>query len=292
MVGYSSSTWYEKPVKKVGKRGRKPLYTDEEALLEIKKEIGNSRFNGEGYIKVTHRMAKRSIYIGKERVNRLMRDNNLLSPTRIMKSCEKDEHKGVIITESPDLMWATDGKKFFIDGIGWHWFFGVLDHFNDELITWHIAHKGTRFAAMEPIRSSVRKRFGSVRKDICKGMQLQLRSDHGSQYDSADFMKEMNFMGLSMSKSFVRSPECNGCIERFHRTLEEQVFSVNNFTSFEEAYTKIDEFINDYNNDWIIHRLNYLSPIEYRLKYADSQRKTNDFDHRIIGNQRISLSSF
>jgi hypothetical protein len=41
-------------------------------------------------------------------------------------------------------MWATDGKKFFIDGIGWHWFFGVIDHFNDEIILWHIVKKGNR----------------------------------------------------------------------------------------------------------------------------------------------------
>jgi len=40
-------------------------------------------------------------------------------------------------------MWATDCKKFFIDGIGWHWFFGVIDHFNDEIILWHIVKKGT-----------------------------------------------------------------------------------------------------------------------------------------------------
>ena len=82
-----------------------------------------------------------------------------------------------------------------------------------------------------------------------------MRSDHGSKYDSADFMKEMNFIGLSMSKRFVRSPECNVCIERFHRTLEEQVFSVNNFTSFEKAYTKKDKLINDNNNDWISYCL-------------------------------------
>ncbi|RNC66056.1 hypothetical protein [Proteiniphilum sp. X52] len=69
----------------------------------------------------------------------------------------------------------------------------------------------------------------TVEKDVCKGMALKLRSDHGSQYGSNDFMAGMKFLGLNMSKAFVTWPKCNGCIERFHRTLEEEVFSLNHF---------------------------------------------------------------
>lgn len=271
VVGYSSSTWYEHPTARTGKRGRKPRHTDEIVLQEIKVEIGNSTFNAEGYMKVKKRMEKRKVnplVAGKGRVNRIMRENKLLSPNRKEKKVEKHAHDGTIITRMPNVMWATDGKKFWIDGLGWHWFFGVIDHYNDEIIAWHIAKKGNRFAAMEPVRSAVRTRFGTVDKDVCRGMQLQLRSDHGSQYDSADFMNEMKYLGLEMSKAFVRSPECNGIIERFHRTLEEQVLQIQTFNSFEEAYSTINQFIKNYNTDWILHRLNYCSPIEYRKKYA------------------------
>ncbi|MEA5080613.1 MAG: integrase core domain-containing protein [Dysgonamonadaceae bacterium] len=279
VVGYSSSTWYENPTLKTGKRGRKPKHSDAEVLHEIKKEIKNSMFNSEGYITVKKRIAKREInalLAGKARVNRIMRENNLLSPNRRPKKTNKREHDGTIITDSPNLMWATDGKKFWIEGLGWHWFFGVIDHFNDEIISWHIAKKGNRFAAMEPVRSAVRKRFDSVDKDVCKRMKLQLRSDHGSQYDSADFMNEMKYLGLEMSKAFVRSPQCNGIIERFHRTLEEQVFQTEIFSSFKEAYDSINQFIKDYNRNWILHRLDYCSPVEYREKYAESRRKEKD----------------
>ena len=89
-------------------------------------------------------------------------------------------------------------------------------------------------------------------------------------------MNEMKFLGLEMSKAFVRSPQCNGIIERFHRTLEEQVLQTETFSSVEEAYNSINQFINDYNTDWIFHRLDYCSPVEYREKYAESQRKVKD----------------
>lgn len=278
VVGYSSSTWYENPTLKKGKRGRKPKHTDKEVLLEIKNEIKNSKFNSEGYMKVKKRMERNlsSLIVGKARVNRIMRENNLLSPNRRARKASKREHDGTIITDSPNSMWATDGKKFWIDGLGWHWFFGVIDHFNDEIISWHIAKKGNRFAAMEPIRAAVRKTFGSTQKDVCKEMNLQLRSDHGSQYDSADFMNEMKFLGIEMSKAFVRSPQCNGIIERFHRTLEEQVLQVEAFTSFEKAHYSINQFINNYNKEWILHRLDYSSPVEYREKYTERRRKEKE----------------
>jgi len=278
VVGYSS-TRYENPTPKTGKRGRKPKHTDEEVLQEIKTEIKKSTFNAESYLKVKKRMAKRkmnALVAGKARVNRLMRENNLLSPYRRPGKRNKREHDDTIIKDAPNEMWATDGKKFWIEGSGWHWFFGVIDHFNDEIVSWHIARKGNRFAAIEPVRAAVRKTFGSVDKDVCKGMKLQLRSDHGSQYDSADFMNEMKFPGLEMSKAFIRSPECNGIIERFHRTMEEQVLQIETFSSFGEAYSVINHFIDNYNADWIFHRLDYCSPVEYREKYAESQRKEKD----------------
>ncbi|WP_162198319.1 integrase core domain-containing protein, partial [Geofilum rubicundum] len=167
-------------------------------------------------------------------------------------------------------MWATDGKKFWINGSGWHWFFGVIDHFNDEILAWHIAKIGNRFEAIEPVRSAIQKQFGSVKKDICRGLELKLRSDHGSQYDSADFMNEMKFLGLSMSKAYVRSPECNGVIERFHRTLEKELLQIKSFNSIEEAQREIADFIDKYNTHWILHRLDHYSPMEYKRKYVEA----------------------
>lgn len=273
VAGYSSSTWYEKPTGiKGSKPGPRPAINDIEALELIKEDLKSSKFNGEGYLKVKKRLAKTGKHIAKHRVNTLMREHELLSPHRPVKNGRKRTHEGRIITDRPDKMWATDGKKFWAGKDGWCWFFGVIDHFNDEIIAWHVAKTGNRFEALAPVQRAIRLRFGSLDKDVCAGTCLQLRSDHGTQYESRDFLNEMSFLGLDLSKSYVRSPECNGIIERFHRTLNEQTFQVNHFESLEEAKKGIETFINDYNNDWMLHRLNYCSPIEARKKYqAESQ---------------------
>ena len=48
-----------------------------------------------------------------------------------------------------------------------------------------------------------------------------VRHDHGSQYMSDHFQKEIGFLGVKSSPAFVRAPEGNGCAERFIRTLKE-----------------------------------------------------------------------
>lgn len=116
----------------------------------------------------------------------------------------------------------------------------MIDHFNDEIITWNAAKIANRFEALAPVQRTVRIRFGSLNKNICAGTALQLRSDHGSQYESRDSLNKMKFFGLDMSKEFVRSPECNGIIERFHRPLNEQVFQVTNFDSLEQDKYEVE----------------------------------------------------
>jgi len=233
----SSSNWYEKQEQPQGEtRGRKSSVSDQDLLVAIKGVIEESLFHGEGYIKIWKKLAKKKhIHVSNRRVNRLMRENDLLSPYRHACEMKKKEHKGRIIQDHPILVWGTDGKKFYVESLGGCWFFAVIDHFNDEIIGWHICKRGTRWAGMGPVKAAGKKIFKSLDKGVCKGTSLKLRSDHGTQYDSDAFRKEMDYLGLDMSKAYVRSPECNGCIERFNRTIDEEVFSIEQFSSLEQA---------------------------------------------------------
>jgi putative transposase len=93
---------------------------------------------------------------------------------------------------------------------------------------------------------------------------LQLRHDHGSVYMSNDFQTEIKFVGIESSPAFVRQPEGNGCIERFFRTLKEQLLWVQRFRDLEELRTALRAFRERYNNQWIIERLGYRTPAQAR----------------------------
>jgi transposase InsO family protein len=55
-------------------------------------------------------------------------------------------------------------------------------------------------------------------------------------------------------------PEGTGCIERFFRTLKEQLPWVRHFETTEELTEALLEFRQRYNSQWLIERLQLQSP--------------------------------
>ena len=81
---------------------------------------------------------------------------------------------------------------------------------------------------------------------------------------SDDYQAEIAFLGMQSSPSFVRQPECNGCVERFIRTLKEQFLWVRTFQNVEELRHGLAEFRERYNQRWIVQRWGYLTPAQAR----------------------------
>lgn len=55
----------------------------------------------------------------------------------------------------------------------------------------------------------------------------------------------------------------NEHIESYHRILEEECLSINEFESFAEAYTIVNEFIKLYNTKRIHSSTKYMPPAEF-----------------------------
>ncbi len=124
--------------------------------------------------------------------------------------------------------------------------------------------RATRFEALEPVRQGVRDYCGGFREDAAAG--ILCRHDWGSQYLSADYQAEIRFLGMKSSPAFVRQPEGNGCVERFIRTLKEQLLWVRTFRNVEELRCALQEFRDRYNQRWIVQRLGYLTPQQARQR--------------------------
>ncbi len=62
----------------------------------------------------------------------------------------------------------------------------------------------------------------------------------------------------------VHQPECNGWVERFIRTLKEQLLWVRVFQNVEELRCALAEFRERYNQRWIVQRLGHLTPAQTR----------------------------
>jgi transposase InsO family protein len=249
----------------VGKRGPRPAVSDEALLAAIRADLEESPFHGEGHRKVWARLRHRKIRVSRKRVLRLMREHNLLAPVANRNVHGDPAHDGTIITDAPDLMWGTDGTRFFTQEEEWVWFFAAVDHFNSEVVGWTVVKIGDRWAALEPVRQGVTKHFGAIGADVARG--LALRYDHGPQYMSDDFLGELRFLGISQSPAFVGEPQCNGVAERFMRTVKEQAIWGRRFQTIAEAKEVIGQFIETYNAEWRIERLGFRSPSQARAEY-------------------------
>src|SRR3954467_7903454 len=189
------------------RRGPLGAMSDEALTTAIRGVLAASPFHGEGHRKVWARLRHAGTRTSLRRVLRLMRQNNLLAPTRVGSPRGPRNHDGTIIPDTVDAMWGTD-LTTTITGEGQAAVFVALDHCSAECVGIHAHARATRFQALEPIRQGVRQHFGGFAQAIARG--LAVRHDHGSQYMSDHFQKELTFLGIESSPAFVRAPEGNG----------------------------------------------------------------------------------
>jgi putative transposase len=265
--GTSRATLYrhrcgeQRPRSRPGPIGPLP---DEALVTAIRALLAASPFHGEGHRKVWARLRFAGIRTSKRRVLRLMREHDLLAPSRVGRPHGPRAHDGTIRTERVDAMWGTDLTST-LTGEGQASIFVTVDHCSTECVGIHAARWATRFEALEPLRQGVRACFGAFAEGVAGG--LKLRHDHGSQFVADDYQRELAFLGIASSPAFVREPEGNGCVERFIRTLKENLLWVRRFDTIEELRLALHAFKQTYNLTWIVECHGYQSPAAVRAAH-------------------------
>ncbi len=244
------------------KRGPRSRWSDEEVLAGIRRVLQESPFHNEGYRKVRARLKARGISVGRNRVLRIMRENGLLAPVRRYASHGDRAHGGKIRAERPNELWGADATRFYTRRDGWCWFFGAIDHCSRDIVGWHVAKRGDRWAALEPIRQGIRAYYRDYSRKVALG--LGLRHDWGPQYTANQFHGELRWLGIRSTPAYVGEPECNGIMERWIRTLKEECLYLYDFESLEEAQEIIRRFIKQYNEQWLLERFDYQTPQQVR----------------------------
>jgi transposase InsO family protein len=236
---------------------------DADLVAAIRAVLAASPFHGEGHRKVWARLRLAGVRTSLRRVLRLMGAHDLLAPSRVGAPRGPRAHDGTIIPERVDTIWGTDLTTTWT-GEGQAAVFVAIDHHSAECVGIHAARRATRFEALEPIRQGVRRCFGAFSKDVARG--LSVRHDHGSQYMSDHFQKELAFLGAESSPAFVRAPEGNGCAERFIRTLKENVLWARTFETVEQLRRALLDFRETYNATWLIERHGFRPPAAIRAE--------------------------
>lgn len=172
--------------------------------------------------------------------------------------------KGMVSRASrSDERWAMDLTHVPVGRDGWAHLAAIIDCHDRAIIGYEFALRGRAREAERALEDACILRFGTLRPG---GRTPVLRSDNGLIFQSRRFRRACRDYKLSQEFITPYTPEQNGMIERFFRSLKEECAWLHNFRDFEEARRTITTWIRYYNEERPHQSLGYLSPAQYRAQ--------------------------
>lgn len=166
-------------------------------------------------------------------------------------------------TDRSNVRWAADLTHVFCGRDGWAHLAVVRDCQDRECIGWEFARRGRAKEAERALEEACLARFGTLRPT---GPTPVVRSDNGLIYQSRRFRPACRDYRLGQEFITPYTPEQNGIVERFFRSLKEECAWQHVFRNFAEARHEITAWIRGYNIERPHQALGYRSPTEWRAQ--------------------------
>ena len=161
------------------------------------------------------------------------------------------------IAPKSNVRWATDLTTVWCGADRWCTLALVIDCCDRELIGWRLARSGNAKTAEAALEEALIHRFGTLGR---VSQPLALRSDNGLVFTSKLFTSTVKAYRIEQEFTTPYTPEQNGLIERFIRTLKENCIWQQRFESLAHAQMAIGLWIRYYNTERPHSALGYVSP--------------------------------
>ncbi len=164
---------------------------------------------------------------------------------------------------APNERWAIDMTRVWCGKDGWSTLAAVIDTCTREIVGYRLSASGKSTTAEAALQEGLIYRFGKLKR---LQKPIVLRSDNGLVFTSRAFTKTVRDYNFVQEFITPYTPEQNGMIERFFRTIKEECIWHHNFKSLKEANDIIGEWIRFYNQERKHSALQYKTPSEvFRL---------------------------
>ena len=167
-------------------------------------------------------------------------------------------------TSRSNERWAMDVTHIPCGQDGWGHLAAVIDCHDRELIGYEFALRSRANEAERAVEAACLQRFGTLRPVNAP----VLRSDNSLIFQSRRFRQACRDYRLQQEFITPYTPEQNGMIERFFRSLKEECVWQRTFQTFEEARWIIRDWVQWYNHERPHQALGYRSPRQYRAQQA------------------------
>jgi transposase InsO family protein len=194
--------------------------------------------------------------INRKQVQRIFHALNWVEPSK--KKADIIRSKGKVVKASrPNELWEADMSYVWCGNKdGWCYLFNVIDVFSREWTAYAFDTSAVKENAIQSVNNAL------VSKKI-DASRLSLRVDNGPQYKSNAFIDSMKVLGIRLEFIFRNTPEQNGHIESFHKTLKKEYVWPYDFQNYQEAEVAIGSAFIDYNRYRIHSALGYKTPYEF-----------------------------
>jgi putative transposase len=169
-------------------------------------------------------------------------------------------------------LWQTDFTYLKVIGWGWYYLGSVLDDFSRYIISWKLFPTMAATDVKEVLDLAV-ERTGVT--EVAVRHRPRLLTDNGPCYVSGELETYLRERGMEHTRGAPYHPMTQGKIERFHRSMKNEV-RLQNYYLPGELEEEIRRFIEYYNNERYHESLKNVTPADVyfgRYKEIESRRE-------------------
>jgi len=162
------------------------------------------------------------------------------------------------VITGPNQLWQMDIKYGYVAGRDRHFFvLSIIDVFTRVIVGYY---RGSSCEAKH-VCQTLWRAISSHSK--AQDELPVVRTDNGPQFVSHLFGDMCESWEITHERIPPRTPDLNAFIESFHSLLERDVFGKEEFSTFEEAYAAVDQYMDFYNNRRMHTSLRKMPPVKF-----------------------------
>lgn len=269
VLGVSTSGFYDWRRRGPSRRAREDFELAE--LIELVHDDSGGTY---GSPRIHAELRRRGVRVGKERVERLMRERGLSGISgrkRSTKTTIRDPQarpapdlvERDFDVDAPDRLWCSD-ITYVPTAEGWLYAAVIIDVFSRRVVGWSMATHLRTELALDALEMAL------ARRQPPEG--LIHHSDQGCQYTAREYRTALERAGVVESMGAVGSALDNALVESFIASLKVELIDRYRWPTRQAARTAIFRWIeHTYNRKRIHSALNYRTPVEHEEGYAHTQ---------------------